>query len=81
MKAGRLGDDGRVRDRLVWHAWSDDFVARLRTLGFVIVDSAAPDRSAYVRRPPLGRVLAFYGAKGGVGTTTIAINAAIAVRT
>src|SRR3954465_5019701 len=30
-------------------------------------------------RPPLGRVLAFYGAKGGVGTTTIAINGAIAL--
>jgi len=30
-------------------------------------------------RPPLGRVAAFYGAKGGVGTTTIAINAAIAL--
>ncbi len=32
-----------------------------------------------VGRPPLGRVLAFYGAKGGVGTTTIAINVAIAL--
>jgi ethanolamine ammonia-lyase small subunit len=49
-------DHAAARDA-VWHAWSDDFVARLRTLGFVIVDSAAPDRSAYVRRPPLGRVL------------------------
>jgi pilus assembly protein CpaE len=30
-------------------------------------------------RPPLGKLLAFYGAKGGVGTTTLAINAAIAL--
>ena len=30
-------------------------------------------------KPPLGKVLAFYGAKGGVGTTTIAINTAIAL--
>ncbi len=37
----------------------------------------APSK-ALLARPPLGRVLAFYGAKGGVGTTTIAINAAIA---
>ena len=27
-----------------------------------------------------GRVIAFYGAKGGVGTTTLAINTAIALR-
>jgi ethanolamine ammonia-lyase small subunit len=50
-------DHAAARDA-VWHAWSDDFVARLRAIGFVIVDSAAPDRSEYVRRPPLGRVLA-----------------------
>ena len=30
-------------------------------------------------RPPLGKIIAFYGAKGGVGATTIAINTAIAL--
>ena len=30
-------------------------------------------------RAPIGKLLAFYGAKGGVGTTTLAINAAIAL--
>jgi pilus assembly protein CpaE len=30
--------------------------------------------------PAAGRVVAFYGAKGGVGTTTLAINTAIALR-
>ncbi|MEO8208210.1 MAG: response regulator [Chloroflexota bacterium] len=32
-------------------------------------------------KAPLGRLVAFYGAKGGVGTTTIAINTAIALHT
>ena len=36
-------------------------------------------RDTPVERPPLGRILSFYGAKGGVGTTTIAINSAIAL--
>ncbi|MGZ3587311.1 MAG: response regulator [Candidatus Limnocylindrales bacterium] len=36
-------------------------------------------KEGLVGRPPLGRVIAFYGAKGGVGTTTICINAAIAL--
>jgi pilus assembly protein CpaE len=32
-------------------------------------------------RPPLGKMIAFYGAKGGVGATTISINTAIAMHT
>jgi pilus assembly protein CpaE len=36
-------------------------------------------RDTLIGRPPMGRLLALHGAKGGVGTTTIAINAAIAL--
>src|SRR6476659_8219157 len=48
-----------------------ELLARIKSL----LARFAPKEAA--ARPPLGRVLAFYGAKGGVGTTTIAINAAI----
>jgi pilus assembly protein CpaE len=51
-----------------------ELLARMKSL----LARFAP-REALVGRPPLGRVLAYYGAKGGVGTTTIAINAAIAL--
>ena len=51
-----------------------ELLARIRSL----LARFAP-REVLVGRPPLGRVFAFYGAKGGVGTTTIAINAAIAL--
>ena len=51
-----------------------ELIARIKSL----LARFAP-RDALVGRPPLGRVLALYGAKGGVGTTTIAINAAIAL--
>jgi len=50
-------DHAAARDA-VWHAWSDQFVSKMKALGFVVVASAAPDRDAYVRTPPLGRVLA-----------------------
>jgi pilus assembly protein CpaE len=49
--------------------------ARIRSL---LARFAPPDSAA--GQPTLGKVLAFYGAKGGVGTTTIAINAAIALQ-
>ena len=51
-----------------------ELLARIKSL----LARFAP-RDALVGRPPLGRVLAFYGAKGGVGTTTICINTAIAL--
>lgn len=51
-----------------------ELLARMKSL----LARFAP-RDTLVGRPPLGRVHAYYGAKGGVGTTTIAINAAIAL--
>jgi len=51
-----------------------ELLARMKSL----LARFAP-REALVGRPPMGRVHAYYGAKGGVGTTTIAINAAIAL--
>src|SRR6266540_1833048 len=51
-----------------------ELLARIKSL----LARFAP-RETLVRRPPLGRLFAFYGAKGGVGTTTIAINATIAL--
>lgn len=50
-------DHAAARDA-VWRAWSPAFEARLSALGFALVDSAAPDRAAYVRDPPCGRRLA-----------------------
>ncbi len=52
-----------------------ELLARIKSL----LARFAP-KDMLVGRPPLGRVLAFYGAKGGVGTTTIAINVAIALQ-
>jgi pilus assembly protein CpaE len=51
-----------------------ELLARIKSL----LARFAP-RETLVGRPPMGRIFAFYGAKGGVGTTTIAINAAIAL--
>ena len=51
-----------------------ELLARIKSL----LARFAP-RDLLLARPPLGRILAFYGAKGGVGTTTIAINTAIAL--
>lgn len=51
-----------------------ELLARIKSL----LARFAP-REVLLARPPMGHVLAFYGAKGGVGTTTISINTAIAL--
>ncbi|MGC8634543.1 MAG: response regulator [Candidatus Limnocylindrales bacterium] len=54
-----------------------ELLARIRSL----LARFAPRYADSAARPAAaGRVLAFYGAKGGVGTTTLAINAAIALQ-
>jgi pilus assembly protein CpaE len=70
VKGLRAGAD----DYLIKPFHPAELLARIKSL----LARFAP-RDLLVGRPPLGRVLAFYGAKGGVGTTTIAINAAIAL--
>jgi len=70
VKGLRAGAD----DYLIKPFHPAELLARIKSL----LARFAP-RDMLVGRPPLGRVLAFYGAKGGVGTTTIAINAAIAL--
>ncbi len=51
-----------------------ELLARIKSL----LARFAP-RESLLAKPPMGRILAFYPAKGGVGCTTIAINAAIAL--
>lgn len=78
-----LTTDGGVEQRVQGlRAGADDYlikpfhpaelVARIRSLLARFAPEVSPDGQR-----PLGRLHVFYGAKGGVGTTTLAINAAI----
>src|SRR4029079_887262 len=62
-------------DYLVKPFHQAELLARMRGLLSRFTSSDAAGRA----RPPLGKMVAFYGAKGGVGATTIAINTAIAM--
>jgi pilus assembly protein CpaE len=53
-----------------------ELIARIKAL-LARGGTNAPRESG--EQPPLGQLCVFYGAKGGVGTTTIAINVAIAL--
>jgi pilus assembly protein CpaE len=70
VRALRAGAD----DYLVKPFHPAELLARMKSL----MARFAPGDSL-VGRPPMGRIHAYYGAKGGVGTTTIAINTAIAL--
>jgi pilus assembly protein CpaE len=54
-----------------------ELIARIKAL--LARSGRGQARKAGTERPTLGRLASFYGAKGGVGTTTIAINTAIAL--
>ncbi len=71
VRALRAGAD----DYLIKPFHPAELMARMKSL----IARFAPGE-AIVGRPPLGRIHAYYGAKGGVGTTTIAINTAIALQ-
>jgi len=70
VRALRAGAD----DYLVKPFHPAELLARIKAL---VARFGAGD--SLVGRPPMGRIHAYYGAKGGVGTTTIAINTAIAL--
>jgi pilus assembly protein CpaE len=71
VRALRAGAD----DYLVKPFHPAELIARMKSL----IARYSPSESL-VGKPPMGRIHAYYGAKGGVGTTTIAINAAIALQ-
>jgi pilus assembly protein CpaE len=71
VRALRSGAD----DYLIKPFHPAELLARMKSL----IARFSPSDTV-VGRPSMGRIHAYYGAKGGVGTTTIAINAAIALQ-
>jgi len=69
----------RMRSLLARYQPDEKFVAPARANVIPAAGGSAPAAAAASKRREPARVVMFYGAKGGVGTTTIAINAAIAL--
>jgi pilus assembly protein CpaE len=63
-------------DYLVKPFHQAELLARMKGL----LSRFGPQDGGTMAKPRLGRMIAFYGAKGGVGATTIAINTAIALQ-
>jgi pilus assembly protein CpaE len=63
-------------DYLVKPFHQAELLARMKSL----LGRFGPQEGGAGVKPRLGRMIAFYGAKGGVGATTIAINTAIALQ-
>jgi pilus assembly protein CpaE len=62
-------------DYLVKPFHQAELLARMRGL----LSRFGTEQADKKAKPPMGRMIAFYGAKGGVGATTLAINTAIAL--
>jgi pilus assembly protein CpaE len=82
-----LGPDSDIEAKIrAFRAGADDFVARTLNQAELVARARGllarvvpPDATAAPAQHR-GEVLAWYGAKGGVGTTTLAINTALALR-
>lgn len=72
-----LSAKGEVDDKLVgFEAGADDYVAKPVARQELLARANALLHRAQYAKIPTARVVAFVGAKGGVGTTTVAINVA-----
>lgn len=77
-----LSAKGEVDDKLAgFEAGADDYVSKPVARQELLARANALLHRAQYTQTPTARVIAFVGAKGGVGTTTVAINVASALKT
>lgn len=75
-----LSAKGEVDDKLIgFEAGADDYVAKPVARQELLARANALLHRAQYTKIPTARVITFVGAKGGVGTTTVAINVAAAL--
>lgn len=77
-----LSAKGEVDDKLIgFEAGADDYVAKPVARQELLARANALLHRAQYTKIPTAHVITFVGAKGGVGTTTVAINVAAALNT